>query len=214
MTNTVTATSDFNVDFTNSFGYEVITMSHLNWQNSILTPRVPMIYWKKLAKAKLVIFTGGEDISPSIYNQVITHSYGINLERDTTELLILRYALQTHKKILGICRGHQLINAYLGGELVQDLYQDAGVIHNGAHELIPENGGGCIADIFTVVNSIHHQGVIKAGKTLLATSSYQDIIESSEGPNIITTQFHPEFLHTIESRNFFKHIKTWAKLKE
>ena len=34
---------------------------------------------------------------------------------------MLEYALRDDKPVLGICRGHQLLNALLGGTLYQDL---------------------------------------------------------------------------------------------
>ena len=37
----------------------------------------------------LIIFSGGEDISPSIYNNKETYSTGVNVERDRIELEIL-----------------------------------------------------------------------------------------------------------------------------
>ncbi len=71
----------------------------------------------------LVIFTGGSDISPAWYGRSkISHSYAISTERDAKEISSLAMALRySYIKILGICRGHQLINAHLGGKMVEDL---------------------------------------------------------------------------------------------
>src|SRR3972149_11624347 len=68
----------------------------------------------------LVIFSGGEDINPEIYGEKNRYST-YNSLRDKIELYWLEKCIQSSRKILGVCRGHQLINAYLGGKLVQDL---------------------------------------------------------------------------------------------
>ncbi len=48
--------------------------------------------WRVLADAKLVIFTGGADINPSIYGQANKFS-SFNPERDTAEIEVLRRCL-------------------------------------------------------------------------------------------------------------------------
>ena len=154
----------------------------------------------------LIVFTGGEDINPRIYGQKNTFS-SYSDRRDYIELSVLKMAIGLNKKILGSCRGHQLINAFLGGELIQDLSL-VNSHHGGGHILVYNEGESIIKKFFSNVNSIHHQGVIKPGKGLIPTSYYQDIIESTEGENIITTQFHPEWMHN--NGDFFKFITGWA----
>src|SRR3989304_5002170 len=69
-----------------------------------------------IALCDLIIFSGGEDINPEIYKQENTESRGINLKRDEYELAVLHYAKKWGTKLLGVCRGHQLLNAYFGGQ--------------------------------------------------------------------------------------------------
>jgi putative glutamine amidotransferase len=215
MTNIVTATHDYKGSFEGSLGQTLDAIAYLD-RDSALNPQKykPEIRWKKLVDAKLVIFTGGEDINPVIYGHEVTFSYYINPGRDYAELKILEYALRTDKKVLGICRGHQLINAFLGGVLVQDLFWELGSEHGSNHKLKPENGGSELTDLFTRVNSLHHQGVTKEGNGLFPTSSYEGVYETCEAPNIITTQFHPEFMYNLESAKFFDYIKEWAELED
>ena len=165
----------------------------------------------KLQDAKLVIFSGGEDINPKIYNQKNTYSY-FNERRDEIELNVLHSSLKMNKKILGVCRGHQLINACLGGKLVQDLYKDLKIFHKGGHQLVYLTQQNIIKKMFPWVNSMHHQGVIKEGKGLTATSHFKGIIESCENDNIITVQFHPEFMSERQSGSFFNYLKQWKEL--
>jgi len=206
MTEIVTATPDFKYAFIDAFA--------VPWIGTVAYPNENHIHWLRLARAKLVVFTGGEDINPIIYGHKITHSYFVNPARDLAELKVLKYALQTKKCILGVCRGHQLINAYLGGQLAQDIVMDGKGEHPSNHSLESVNGGSWIVDTFTYVNSIHHQGVTKVGKTLKGTSKYNGVYETTEGPNIISVQFHPEFMGTIESNMFFNFVKNWANIVE
>ncbi len=73
-----------------------------------------------------VLFTGGQDVNPSIYGEEITHEYQatkpeLSAERDAMEPLLLDTMIRLDKPVLGICRGIQLINACLGGTLWHDL---------------------------------------------------------------------------------------------
>lgn len=169
----------------------------------------------QIENANLVIFSGGEDINPAIYKQENLYSM-FNPRRDRVELYALELALELNKKILGVCRGHQLINAYLGGELVQDIETQIRKIHLGDHDLEILEGDSFIGNNYIFgVNSLHHQGVIKPGNGLTPTSFHKGVYESTESENIITTQFHPEFmgewdLEMFDYPNFFKSIRAWA----
>lgn len=166
-----------------------------------------------IQKSDLVIFPGGSDISPSIYGEENTHSYP-NSVRDKIEISVLETAIRLNKKILGVCRGHQLINAYLGGKLVQDLEIDLNASHDSYHYLTVHNSdSGMMTNIFSKgVNSLHHQGVIKPGKDLIPTSFHKGVIESIESVNkkIISVQFHPEFMNIDCGYNFFEYIAKWT----
>lgn len=157
-----------------------------------------------IKKANMIIFTGGEDINPEIYGQKPTHSY-FNIRRDAVEITIYKKAIEYNvPKIVGVCRGHQLICALSGGILFQDIKIETGENHEERHRLNFLNGGGIVKDCFNCVNSLHHQGVFKVDK-LTPTSIYKDVIESCEGEvnktKIVTVQFHPEWLDY--SKKFF-----------
>lgn len=218
MNKIVVATDDFILDIIEATGYNVSAVATLGYGQTRLSQGMHPSYidwidYKILDDANLIIFTGGEDINPKIYGQENTHS-GVNPARDSAEVEVLKYALSLHKKVLGICRGHQLINAYLGGSLVQDLEALLNVRHPAWHKLVPINDGGIVSEIFNEVNSIHHQGVRTVGQGLTATTLYRGVIESCESQDIITTQFHPEFMQTKESKLFFNYIKKWASIGE
>jgi putative glutamine amidotransferase len=103
--------------------------------------------------ADVVVLTGGEDISPSIYgepNASPSHVYNRGNEtistRDAYEIEEYKKALELGKPIWGTCRGAQLLCALAGGKLVQDMN------HWGSHDLVFYD------EEYTMKsNSLHHQ---------------------------------------------------------
>src|ERR1700733_1224354 len=79
-----------------------------------------------------LIFAGGGDVEPTLYGG-IQHEmiYGVDAERDQSELALARRVATSEVPTLGICRGHQLVNVALGGTLhehLPDVVGDA-VVH-------------------------------------------------------------------------------------
>lgn len=152
----------------------------------------------------LIIFPGGADINPQIYNQPNRASI-INtnsMSRDIFEIKVLETAKSLSKKILAVCRGHQLVNAALGGSLIQEIswIKD----HDNYHFLSFVKG--TVGKFFQQVNSMHHQGVLSPGIGQEITSMYGGVIESTESENIITVQWHPECMKDKQSYDFFEYL--------
>lgn len=194
------ATSPFRESFQQAFEQEI----------EIIPPNSKL---EKIHEYDLIIFSGGEDIDSRIYGESITYTRGINRKRDEIELEILAKALALDVKVFGVCRGHQLINAKLGGRLIQDLFmgQKPSLHHSSPHSLSKVHPDVFLKDINTV-NSLHHQGVIQAGKHLQVTSTHRKIIESTIGKNVYTVQFHPEFMLGVkEIREFFNYFRAYVE---
>lgn len=101
-------------------------------------------------KTDVVLFGGGEDISPSIYKQKPSrycHSSIRLSARDTFEIEVFNKAVAAGSGLLGICRGAQLLCALSGGSLIQHVTYHAGT----DHEMSTSDG-----KIMTVC-SVHHQ---------------------------------------------------------
>ena len=68
------------------------------------------------------LLTGGQDVSPALYGAAPAPACGETCPaRDAMETKLLALALEQDKPVLGICRGIQFLNVYLGGTLYQDL---------------------------------------------------------------------------------------------
>jgi putative glutamine amidotransferase len=155
-----------------------------------------------------LMFTGGHDIHPQYYASEAHPRLGeVNLRVDEYQLKLIRSALESDKPILGICRGHQLLNVACGGTLLQDLSeasnpclkhspdgQKSEVLHQvkAASGSILEN---LLANEFWV-NSYHHQAIrdVGAGLTVIATAS-DGVIEAllmKDRGFVLGVQWHPE----------------------
>lgn len=152
----------------------------------------------------VLLLEGGADIHPSIYGEPVTYSYvGAHMsDRDERELALLETALAYHVPVFGICRGHQLLAAFFGGKLYQDLYHDAATNHDSYHPIIP---GGVLAHFFdtehTYVNSLHHQAVCVVPpdgiEVAVANDGINEAIYYPEN-RAFGVQWHPELMGDIQ----------------
>lgn len=165
-----------------------------------------------------LVFTGGEDISPLLFNEEpIRQTTKISYMRDKMEMELFKLAYKKRIPIFGICRGIQLINVALGGNLYQDIdlqiekahgHMSSFDIKGGYHSLtIFKNTH--LFNIFKeekiIVNSQHHQSVKDLGKGLKVNSISPDgVIEGIESSNhenfILAVQFHPEAMIIREGK--------------
>jgi putative glutamine amidotransferase len=160
-----------------------------------------------------LILQGGADISPENYGEApLKPEWSGDAVRDRYELELLQSFLAAKKPVLGICRGHQLINVALGGSLHQDIqtqvdgahaHADLSVYQEHFHHIDIAPGSGLAAlypgTATAKVNSIHHQSVNRLGDGLKveAHSREDDVIEAVRGTGdhyIVGVQWHPEFI--------------------
>lgn len=74
-----------------------------------------------IEEADLVLFTGGEDVSPSMYGDHTHSTTYYSTSRDNFESKIFEEALKLDKKFIGICRGAQFLCVKSGGKLIQHM---------------------------------------------------------------------------------------------
>ena len=73
------------------------------------------------------VLTGGIDVHPVFYQNArvdYPNTTVFNESRDLFEMQVFQYARQLNKPVLAICRGMQLVNIALGGNLIQDLQEN------------------------------------------------------------------------------------------
>ena len=163
-----------------------------------------------------LILSGGGDIDPTHYGGVQHRAnYGISRERDAFEITLARAAMAREVPLLCICRGMQVLNVALGGDLIvhiPDHYGDD-VIHRHPerrpveHRVRVEPASRIAAILDTTelpVRSWHHQAVGRVAAGLHAVAWSEDgvteAIESDDHPFAIAVQWHPETSATVDPR--------------
>lgn len=157
-----------------------------------------------------LLLTGGHDVGPNVYGEKAKRTCGVPCEmRDEMESFLLQEVLKRDMPVLGICRGIQFMNAYLGGDLYQDLPTEypCTVEHHmtppydKAIHKIEVLAGTKLADIIGAgvheVNSYHHQAVKKvAEKVVVQAYSEDGLVEAiavEKASFALGIQWHPEF---------------------
>ena len=157
-----------------------------------------------------LVLSGGLDIHPQYYKGRNDYpdqpSQGWDEQRDAFEFGLFSKALDHSIPILGICRGLQLINVALKGNLVQALVGDFKNSHVGNPDklhkidIIPNTTLHRFTGVpGSEVNSAHHQVVDRLGEGLRVSAKSADgLVEAIEWDNpankplLLAVQWHPE----------------------
>lgn len=160
-----------------------------------------------------LLLQGGADIAPQTYGEEPqAPDWQGDRVRDRYELDLLDRFLQAGKPVLGICRGHQLINVAFGGTLYQDIptqlpqaiaHLDTSLYDRRLHAVNIVQGTH-LARLYpgttqAAINSIHHQAVKDVGRDLVveAFAVPDGLVEAIRwrGPSyVFGMQWHPEFM--------------------
>jgi putative glutamine amidotransferase len=163
-----------------------------------------------------LLLSGGGDIAAQYFNE--PHHEKANpptIERDEFELQLCREALKMNLPILGICRGEQLLNVALGGNIIQHL--DG---HNHGDDdrvkyihTVKLTKGSKLHSILgseeIQVNSVHHQAVgskLGDGVSVSAVSpeGFAEAIEVTSKKFVVGVQWHPEELKDANTTAIFR----------
>lgn len=167
-----------------------------------------------------LIFQGGVNIYPFHYGEnPKTQELKFDLERDYSEFSYLEIALKNNKPILGVSRGCQLINIYMGGTLYQDILKENGSIyHIGNRDnmeirhYINIEDKSKLKEAYnknrTIVTSCHNQGIKDLGRDLIISAKSDDglveAIEYSKNSYLVGVQFNIDRLINNESKSLFR----------
>ncbi|MDR1086025.1 MAG: gamma-glutamyl-gamma-aminobutyrate hydrolase family protein [Deltaproteobacteria bacterium] len=183
-----------------------------------------------MSKVSGLLLTGGGDV-------LLADEPGappdreMDRDRDFWEAALLEGALKLHKPVLGVCRGLQVMNVFLGGTLWDDIpsqcpealrHQQRTRRDEHSHSVILEPD----SQIYKIcgrreisVNSGHHQGVREKAQGLKITGRSGDgLIEALEytgAPMVLGVQWHPEGLisHDPVQLALFKALVSAARSK-
>ena len=153
----------------------------------------------------LILPGGVPDVDPARYGEPLAGSLDVTPELDEQYFSVLARAVEQNLPVLGICRGIQVMNAVLGGDLYQDIKPFEHLPHNDhwakVHTVTVRRGtllSRILGQDTVLVNSQHHQAVdrVAPGFTLAALSE-DGIVEAIEKPDArfcLGVQWHPEWL--------------------
>jgi putative glutamine amidotransferase len=153
-----------------------------------------------------LVLSGGSDLDPGLYgHEPHPETTDVVPERDVAELELLRAALDRDLPVLAICRGSQVLNVALGGDLVQHLpevvghdehKEVAGVFSQHDVEVEPGTRLGAVLGDCAPVKSHHHQGFGRLGAGLrVAARAHDGTVEAVELPGrrfALGVLWHPE----------------------
>lgn len=181
--------------------------------------RISVRHSVDLERLDALVVSGGDDIHPSLYQEESSHNVDYDFERDRLEQIHIRYALAQGLPLLGICRGHQLINVTCGGSLYADIAltrkntSNRRVLFALKHATLKPTG--VLARWFgrseIRINSLHHQAIKRVADGFEAIAWDQDGfiqgIENTQGKPIFGVQWHPEYLfYKTSHRRIFRQL--------
>ncbi|MDX1631529.1 MAG: gamma-glutamyl-gamma-aminobutyrate hydrolase family protein [Thermoanaerobaculia bacterium] len=168
-----------------------------------------------------VLLCGGPDLDPEYYGEEPHPNANLSIEpeRDALEWRILEAVRERKTPLFGVCRGMQMVNAFLGGTLWQDLrlqwpgsmlhdlsYPRDALIHTVDFDLDETAElGRLIESEVSLVNSRHHQAVKDLASALAPVAHASDgVLEALVGEDprwwVWGVQWHPENLISLESQ--------------
>lgn len=181
---------------------------------------------EELSRCEGLFMTGGEDVHPKFYNKKeYVAQYNLSdfdEKRDEFEIRLLQKWQSSKIPLLGVCRGLQMVNVFLGGTLIPDLpsvgkFNHSRKLKEPRYHTVEVDPDSQLSTILKTtsgeVTSIHHQSIDGIAPGLVTNAISRDgVIEGAEWLNpdgkapLILVQWHPEAL-TDKQSPFAKNIR-------
>ena len=153
-----------------------------------------------------LVISGGDDIHPGLYDSEELPEKEYDHDRDKLEQGYIQFALDENLPLMGICRGYQLINVMLGGNLHLDIRKMRRNTSNFGtilpRKTVMLKPASFLAELTGEtqlrVNSLHYQAVDRVAEDLRVAGhdldDFVQVLEHREGAPILGVQWHPEYL--------------------
>jgi putative glutamine amidotransferase len=202
----------------------------------VILPTIVEDVEESLAGIDGLILSGGGDIAPQLFGDSESHpnTYGIDEARDRYEVAAYKIARDRDLPVLCICRGIQVMNVAVGGNLFQDVADQVAdpIVHRQtelgktrdetSHTVTFEAGENPVREIAGAdqieTNSYHHQSVKDVAPELrLAATTSDGVVEALWDPAMrfgVGVQWHPEMLAARHEEHaaFFRALVKQASL--
>lgn len=198
--------------------YKVFVVGKENAVRSIFRNHNSYELTEDMSEAKIVVFTGGEDINPALYGEQRHHSVYWNAKRDRDEVEAYGKCTKDQYKF-GICRGGQLLSVLNGEKLVQNADNHIG--HHMAKFYIKATDAFVETDIVSVHHQLMDARIVKDHCILLGTAHESTVRDGEPGVQYRSNAFvdqeaiyfpktrsfcfqsHPEYRHKNTTEIFF-----------
>ncbi|MBC8601735.1 gamma-glutamyl-gamma-aminobutyrate hydrolase family protein [Parabacteroides acidifaciens] len=184
-----------------------------------------------------LVMSGGGDINPLyMQEEPIPALQDVDSYRDEYDLILLRLATNHQLPVMGICRGHQILNVAFGGDVYQDIHSQHELKllkhsqtlprEQASHSVTLSDSTSKLSTILDgapelLVNSFHHQAIKEPASEFIATATAPDgINEAMEHPEkeIFSVQWHPEAMAANDDEQMLKlfrhHVESSRLFKE
>lgn len=159
--------------------------------------------WLSVVNCDAYLLTGGNDLA------TVPDAKNVSKERDRTEISLLNYAQSRAIPVFGVCRGLQMINVFMGGQL------DKLTGHVATRHLVRTCFDGDSSIVTRNVNSFHDFGIsLDSLSPQLIPCAYdsKNNVESARHKNLnwLGIMWHPEREKTFEASDLNllkKHFK-------
>lgn len=150
------------------------------------------------------LFAGGGDVDPGYYGEhVSSDGLEIDNERDLFEYKMFHEIFPMRKPILGICRGIQVLNVFLGGSLYQHIEGHMQKKREEREQSVTISPDGLLYSIVGTekikTNSFHHQSIKTLGEHLFCNAVSSDgcveAIHHTGHRFFLGLQWHPELYY-------------------
>lgn len=153
-----------------------------------------------------LIISGGDDVNPLYYkNSLNPYTVIEDLEIESFDFELIHAFYKAHKKIIGICRGIQILNVYFKGTLNQHIENH----HSTFHKVCIEHKT-FLSKYYQnklQVNSYHHQSLKDISPLFRINAISTDgIVEGIENNQVLALQWHPEKMDIKQKELFIKMI--------
>jgi len=177
-----------------------------------------------IAKVDGIVIGGGDDISPTLYGGTLQAESRLDPDRDRMERRLVEESMAQGKPVLGICRGSQMLNVALGGDLDQDAYatyRDSRryrtILPRKTVHVVEETRLAGLAGMRKMkVNALHSQAVRRLGSGLRVAARDEggmvQAVERIRDPFAVGVQWHPEHLiYAHRQRAIFRGLVAAAR---
>lgn len=187
---------------------------HANWYDAVEAAGGKLAdIWEGYGAAEFdgLLIPGGGDVDPAFYHRPLDGGEPPDRELDEHQFAAIGAFVRAGKPILGVCRGHQVLNVYFGGTLIQDIPTQYAPPGGGAplnHSQVDDRDdahmthalpGSFVAGVYGMtelpVNTAHHQAVEIPGEGFEVVQWAEDgTVEAMRHKTlpVFALQWHPE----------------------